>query len=141
MAKILKCQVCGSPDIQTVITDEIYRYKGKSLAIPDFKKTVCKNCGEDVGYPESIKASIPLLRDFQRKIDGFLTSKEIKAIRKSFGLTQDEFSELLGGGAKAFARYENGTVLQSKPMDNLLRGLREYPEMINLYKKRSLKVA
>ncbi len=67
--------------------------------------------------------------------------KEIKAIRKSFGLTQDEFSELLGGGAKAFARYENGTVLQSKPMDNLLRGLREYPEMINLYKKHSLKVA
>jgi len=127
-----KCKVCGSNNTRLVTGIEIYPYKGMEIFVPDFTKTVCSNCGEEIADSESVEKSIPILRDAQRQIDGFLTSKEIRAIRKSFGLTQDEFSTILGGGEKAFTRYENGKVLQSKPMDNLLRILRKCPDMIDI---------
>ena len=60
-------------------------------------------------------------------MDGLLTSQEIKKIRKSLGFTQEVLGELLGGGEKSFARYENGHVTQSRAMDNLLRILNDYP--------------
>jgi len=126
-----KCQVCGSDNIEEVIKDEVFKYNGNSLTIHDFKSVICHTCGESISDKESYEKSVPLLRDFHRKVDGFLSSEEIKSIRKSFNMTQDDFSELLGGGEKAFARYETSKVMQSKPMDNLLRILREYPEALD----------
>ncbi len=130
MEKNKICEICGSSDTREVVGDNKYAYKGHEIIIPNYKKIVCNHCGLDVADPVSVKASVPLFRDAQRKIDGFLTSAEIKAVRTFFGMSQKSFSEILGGGAKGFARYENGSVLQSKPMDNLLRILRALPEAL-----------
>lgn len=127
-----KCQICGSENTEVVSGTEIFEYKGHKIEVPGYTKIVCHNCGEDVADPESVEKSMPVLRDAQRTIDGFLTSKEIRKIRKALNMSQDEISVILGGGEKAFARYETGKVLQSKSMDNLLRILREYPEVIKV---------
>ena len=127
-----KCRVCGSEDTELMEGPELFEYKGHSIEIPNYKKLHCRTCGESVADPEAVKSSVALLRDAQRSIDGFLTAREIRDIRKSFGLTQEQMSTMLGGGEKAFARYETGKVLQSKSMDNLLRVLREYPETIDV---------
>ena len=37
---------------------------------------------------------------------------------------------VLGGGLKGFVRYENGQVVQSRSMDNLLRILDRFPESL-----------
>ena len=131
-----KCQICGSDKTEEVIKNEEFKYKGQSFTINNYKSIVCQNCGESITDNESYERSIPLLRDFHRKTDGYLTSGEIKSIRRSFNATQDDFSELLGGGEKAFARYEAGKVMQSKPMNNLLKVLRAYPEAIDLLKEK-----
>ena len=130
-----KCQVCGSKNTKIVTQTEEFEYKGKTIEVKNYRKTVCNNCGEAVPDEGSVNRSIPILRDAQRTIDGFLTGNEIKTIRTSFNMTQDDFSTLLGGGEKAFARYETGKVLQSKPMDNLLRILHDCPEGIHILKK------
>lgn len=129
-----KCQACGSNDIRKEIRTETFSYKGKDIPIENYAIIHCNSCGEEFADAESRERSIPVLRDAQRLIDGFLTSQEIKQIRKQFNLTQIEFGELLGGGEKAFARYETGKVLQSRPMDNLLRLLRTHPEAIETLK-------
>ncbi|MBN2436274.1 MAG: type II toxin-antitoxin system MqsA family antitoxin [Spirochaetes bacterium] len=125
------CQVCGSENTELVVQDQEFSYKGHTLVIKDYQSTLCHNCGESIEENESYEKSIPLLRDFHRSVDGYLTGNEIRTIRKSFNMTQDEFSSVLGGGEKAFARYETGRVMQSKPMDNLLRILRDFPESIS----------
>ena len=51
----------------------------------------------------------------------------------SFGYTQEEFGNILGGGKKAFARYENGTITQSRAMDNQLKMLRSNLESISRF--------
>jgi HTH-type transcriptional regulator/antitoxin MqsA len=128
------CQVCGSKNIENISKIEIFEYKGQKIELPDYKQVFCRNCGESVADSETVRRSVPLLRDAQRVIDGLMTGDEIRSIRKSFKMTQAEFSQILGGGEKAFARYETGKVAQSKSMDNLLRILRKMPEVIDIIK-------
>jgi HTH-type transcriptional regulator / antitoxin MqsA len=126
------CQICGSHDTEVVSQVETFEYKGQKIAVPEYTKISCHNCGESVPVEDAVKRSVSILRDVQRTIDGLLTGSEIKAIRKSFGKTQEEFSDILGGGKKAFARYETGKIAQSKPMDKLLRILKVLPEAMNV---------
>jgi HTH-type transcriptional regulator/antitoxin MqsA len=130
-----ECQICGSDKVSKIVRTEIFEYKGKKIPIENYSIIHCDTCGEEVADPKSRADSLPVLRDAQRIIDRFLTSKEIKAIRKSFGMTQEQFGELLGGGEKAFARYETGRILQSRPMDNLLYILKKCPDAITFLKE------
>ena len=59
-----------------------------------------------------------------------ITPDEIKAIRQILGLTQVEAGDLLGGGPRAFTKYEAGTVTPAAAVINLLRLLEANPEMI-----------
>ena len=47
-------------------------------------------------------------------------------------LTQEQMATALGGGLKGFARYENGQIIQSRAMDNLLRILDQFPENLDV---------
>jgi HTH-type transcriptional regulator/antitoxin MqsA len=131
------CPICGSGRLEEKIITEEFEYKGKTLLYPNYVVFHCPNCEESIVDPKSIKESTKKIRDFQREIDGFLTSREIVAIRRKLGLTQDQMGEILGGGKKAFARYETGQVFQSKPMDNLLRVLDQFPGAIQVLKDKA----
>lgn len=115
------CPICGEGKVsEQVITGE-FEYKGKKRSMPDYHIFVCEHCKEQIVAPKTLRATEKVLTDFRRKIDGLLTSGEIKMIRKKLGKTQTEMAALLGVGKKNFARYENGQVTQSKSMDLLIR--------------------
>ena len=59
-----------------------------------------------------------------------LTPEEIRSIRKRLGLTQVQAGQRLGGGPRAFAKYESGTVRPSASVVTLLRLLEANPEML-----------
>ena len=59
-------------------------------------------------------------KDIYRKEKGLLTSKEIKQIRKKYGLTQVEFSFLLGLGEVTITRYEK-KLIQDETYDRIMR--------------------
>ena len=61
--------------------------------------------------------------DFQE-----LSPEEIKEIRKSLGLSQAEAGKLLGGGPRAFAKYENGSVKPSAALIKMLKFLKIKPQ-------------
>ena len=61
-----------------------------------------------------------------------MTPDEIKDIRVSLGLTQVEAGELLGGGPRAFTKYEAGTVKPSASTIRLLQLLEADPSMISV---------
>ena len=56
-----------------------------------------------------------------------ITPEDIRAIRRSLGLTQVAAGELLGGGPRAFTKYEAGTVKPAASVINLLRLLEANP--------------
>lgn len=59
-------------------------------------------------------------RDNYRKLNGLLTSNEIKKIRDKYKLTQAEFSFLLGLGEITITRYES-KLIQNETYDKLIR--------------------
>lgn len=61
-----------------------------------------------------------------------LVPDDIRTIREGLGLTQREAGELLGGGPKAFAKYEAGEMTPSTACNNLLRVLRANPSALNI---------
>ena len=63
--------------------------------------------------------------------DAELSPERIRAIRKSLGLTQVEAGELLGGGPRAFTKYEAGTTKPAAAVANLLRLLASEPSALS----------
>jgi HTH-type transcriptional regulator/antitoxin MqsA len=138
-AKTEKCPICGNGEVKRKVTTETFEYKGKVFDYPDYIIYECPECGEAVVDKVTLKESGRAIRDFYREVDGLLVSSEIQRIRKfKLCLTQDLASELLGGGAKSFARYENNEVIQSVALDNLLRILDRAPHMIDVIKNKNM---
>ena len=125
------CPICEEGLIHEKKVDRKFDYHGEQFIIKNYVILCCDSCHEEFVAEKHEKKFSPIICDEQRKIDGLLTSDEIKAIRRMFKLSQAEISNLLGGGSKSFARYENGTVKQSRAMDTLLRLLADRPSLIN----------
>ncbi len=136
MMEFEACPVCGSQNIEVQITSEIFEYKGHQKTIDGCEKIVCKDCEEAFFTDETSKRNEKIIRDFHREIDGLLTSSEMARIRTSLGFTQKAFGELLGGGSKAFAKYESCVLTQSRAMDNLIRMVDAVPGAIGFLKDR-----
>lgn len=132
--KFEACPVCGSKNIEMQITSEIFEYKGHQKTIDGCEKIVCKDCEEAFFTDETSKRNEKIVRDLHREVDGLLTSTELLRIRTSLGFTQQAFGELLGGGPKAFAKYESCVLTQSKAMDNLIRIVDSVPGAIEFLK-------
>lgn len=78
-------------------------------------------------------------RDAYRQKKGLLTSNEIANIRSYYGLSQSDFSALLGWGDVTVTRYESKTI-QDETYDNIMRMVYENPmfalECIDKHKDR-----
>ena len=61
-----------------------------------------------------------------------ISPEEIRAIRTDLGLSQVEAGKLLGGGPRAFTKYEAGTVKPAASVVALLRVLEANPDMIHV---------
>jgi len=125
------CPLCGGGRLCEKVVEEHFSYKGHSLIVPDYRILECPACGEAVVEKDSARQAEKMLKDFGRQVDGLLMAADIKRIRRKLHLTQEQMATVLGGGLKGFARYENGQVIQSRAMDNLLRILDRFPESLN----------
>lgn len=67
-----------------------------------------------------------------------MTPDRIRAIRESLGLTQEEAGNLLGGGPRAFTKYEAGSLKPRAAAINLLRVLEEYPDALRIFREGEL---
>ena len=63
--------------------------------------------------------------------DMALEPDEIRAIREQLGLSQVEAGELIGGGPRAFTKYEAGTIRPRASVVRLLRVLEANPDALS----------
>ncbi len=81
----------------------------------------------------SLDASVRLQREATelcRAKKGYLSGKQIKAVRERAGYSQEELERLIKAGPKSFTRWEKGTALQKGPTDVLLRILDRFPIVV-----------
>ena len=77
----------------------------------------CPSCGELV-FSNRVDEQI---RDALRDRLRLLTPAQIRAGRKALLLHQRQLADRLGVAAETISRWENGALIQSRSMDNLLR--------------------
>ena len=117
-------------------SNETYQYKGETFSLSDIEYSVCRECGFDLVLPHQMRRNEARVRDEYRRIDGLLTGRQIKAIRKRLGLTQAQAARLMGGGDNAFSKYERGEITQSAAMNSVLLLLDAFPDGLEVLRVR-----
>ncbi len=93
----------------------------KDVAVAYTEKAfVCPVCGLEARTVETAGAVQCAIADGYREKVGLLTSREIKSLRESRGLTQQQLADAMNVGVASIKRWETGLV-QSKSMDHALR--------------------
>lgn len=126
MSKV--CPECGGEMVRET-RNVPYTYKNQVIEVKQ-PGDWCNACGEGVLTVTDIKATEKELHDFRAKIDGLLTSDEVRKIRKRIDMTQQVAAEIFGGGPNAFSRYERGVATQTKAVDCFLRILDKHKELV-----------
>lgn len=80
----------------------------------------CPLKGEEWYHGKMLDDTLLSARDAYRVKHKLLTSDQIIALRKKYGINQGEFSILLGWGAATMSRYET-THIQDESYDNIMR--------------------
>ena len=113
------CPICnGKIEYKSELTT--YKYKNHSIEIEQSGE-YCTECKESFLSPKDLKSTKLQIANFKREVDHFLTTDELKRIRKKLHITQQDASQIFGGGIRAFHKYETAEVTQSKPLDILFR--------------------
>jgi HTH-type transcriptional regulator / antitoxin MqsA len=121
----VQCPQCGGDMVLESRPDSV-QYKGQAVKLR-LKGHWCLSCGEGILEAEALKKSEQAVLELRAKVEGVLGPAEVATIRERLQLSQRKAGELLGGGPRAFQKYEAGTQQVSLPMTNLLRLLARDP--------------
>jgi HTH-type transcriptional regulator/antitoxin MqsA len=94
-------------------------YKGESITF-DMPGWYGDRPDEGIFDGDDMKISDRALNRLKARSEGLLEPEEIKRIRKKLGLTQEAAGRVIGGGARAFQRYEAGDLLPSRAISSAL---------------------
>jgi HTH-type transcriptional regulator/antitoxin MqsA len=127
-SKTQPCPECGGV-MRYEEHDDVLSYKGHTRTIQTLGWW-CTKCGEGILTGDALVAHEQAFQAFKAEVDGVLSPGQVAAVREKLGLSQRKASELLGGGPRAFQKYEVGTQAVSTPMSNLLRLLDNDPSRL-----------
>ena len=114
-------------------------YRNESITF-DMPGWYCDASDESIHTGADMKLSDRMLNRLKARIEGLLEPQEIRQIRKKLGLTQEQAGQLIGGGPRAFQKYETGDVLPSRAISSALVLLDHDPAALAVLKGRQERV-
>jgi HTH-type transcriptional regulator/antitoxin MqsA len=127
--KTQPCPECGG-EMRYEKHDDVLRYLGRTRTI----KTLgfwCSKCGEGILTGDALVRHERAFLELKAEVDGVLGPREVAKVRETLGLSQRKAGEILGGGPRAFQKYESGKQAVSVPMAHLLRLLANDPARLD----------
>ena len=113
-------------------------YKGESITV-DMPGWYGDQPHEGVHTGDDMKVSDRALNRLKARAEGLPEPEEIRRIRRKLGLTQTAAGELIGGGPRAFQKYEIGDLLPSRAISSALILLDRDPNGLAVLKARCAK--
>jgi len=113
-------------------------YKGESVTF-DMPGWYGDRPEEGVFEPEDMKVSDRMLNRLKARVEGLLEPADIRRIRKKLNLTQQKAGQVIGGGPRAFQKYETGDLLPSRAVSSVLALLDHDPAALAVLKARQAK--
>ena len=133
------CPKTGSP-MRRDVRPMVLNYKGENTTF-DMPGWYCDSSDESIHTGEDMRVSDRMLNRLKARTEGLLEPEEIRRIRKKLHLTQEAAGMLIGGGPRAFQKYESGDLLPSRAISSALALLDHEPEALTVLKARRNKTA
>lgn len=111
-------------------------YKGENMTF-DMPGWYCEQSEESIHTGADMKVSDRQLNLLKARSEGLLEPEEIRRIRKKLHLSQEAAGLLIGGGPRAFQKYESGDTLPSRAVSSALVLLDYNPEALAVLKGHS----
>lgn len=124
----IRCPACGGRAAHGTRSETV-EYKGHTARVA-VAGHWCDRCGEAVLEGDALIKRQRAFLELRAKAEGVLSPGQVAAIRSRLKLSQRRAGELLGGGTRAFQKYESGEQQVSVPMTNLLRLLARDPHRL-----------
>lgn len=131
------CPTTGAP-MQRGVRPLTLTYKGESTTV-DMPGWYC-DAPDGVHTGADMKISDRALNRLKARVEGLLAPEDICRIRRKLGLTQEAAGELIGGGPRAFQKYETGDLLPSRAISSALILLDNDPLSLAVLEGRMAKV-
>lgn len=106
-----------------------YKDETVTISMPGW---YCASSEEGIHTGKDLKVSDRALNELKARVEGLLTPMEIRQVRKKLKLTQAQAGSVIGGGPRAFQKYESGELLPSRAICSALRLLDEHPQGLEL---------
>jgi len=126
------CPETGAP-MHRGVRPMTLAYKGESLTF-DMPGWYCDQSEESIHTGEDMKISDRMLNLLKARSENLLEPEEIRRIRKKLRLSQAEAGRLIGGGPRAFQKYESGDLLPSRAISSALMLLDHDPAALAVLK-------
>jgi HTH-type transcriptional regulator/antitoxin MqsA len=133
------CPETGAP-MRRNVRPMTLTYKGSSITF-DMPGWYSDTSEESVHTGADMRISDRMLNLLKARADGLLEPTEIRRIRKKLGLSQEEAGRLIGGGPRAFQKYEGGELLPSRAISSALTLLDHEPSGLKVLRQRQIEPA
>ena len=127
--KTQACPECGG-EMRYRSHADVLQYRGHRKTIQTLGWW-CMKCGEAILTGQPLVRHERAFQELKASVDGVLGPRDVTKVREALGLSQRSAGEMLGGGPRAFQKYEAGTQAVSVPMANLLRLLANDPRRLD----------
>ncbi|MGA2227215.1 MAG: type II toxin-antitoxin system MqsA family antitoxin [Syntrophobacteraceae bacterium] len=133
------CPETGAP-MRRDVRPMTLTYKGESITF-DMPGWYCDQSEESIHTGEDMKISDRMLNRLKARSEGLLEPEEIRRIRKKLRLTQEAAGLVVGGGPRAFQKYESGDLLPSRAISSALALLDHDPKALKVLRARQSKAS
>jgi HTH-type transcriptional regulator/antitoxin MqsA len=133
------CPETGAP-MRRDVRPMTLAYKGESITF-DQPGWYCDQSEESIHTGEDMKISDRMLNRLKARSEGLLEPEEIRRIRKKLRLTQEAAGLVIGGGPRAFQKYESGDLLPSRGISSALVLLDHDPKALTVLRARQGKAS
>lgn len=123
------CPACKTGTLQAITKQREFFPYGRLVEV-ETSHFQCDACGAEVTTNTQRIANQKSLTARKPQYAGLLLGEEIFAMRRFYGMTQQQASILFGKGKIAFSRYENETSYPDDSLTKLLRIAIEDPRVV-----------
>jgi len=128
------CPQTGAP-MKRGVRPITLAYKDQSITF-DMPGWYCDQSEESIHTGADMKLSDRMLNRLKARHEGLLEPEEIRRIRKKLKMTQQAAGQVIGGGPRAFQKYESGDMLPSRAISSALILLDHDPKALMILRQR-----
>ncbi len=128
------CPKTGAP-MRRDVRPMTLTYKDESITF-DQPGWYCDQSDEGILVGKDLRISDRMLNRIKARSEGLLEPDEIRRIRKKLRLTQEVAGLVIGGGPRAFQKYESGDLLPSRAISSALILLDHDPKALPVLTRR-----